>query len=144
MKTTDAGDTFRPKVIGFLCSWCAYAGADMAGASQLPVPSELQVVRLLCSGRLDPQFVLKAFREGADGVLVLACHPGDCHYREGNCQALQRHRLLLRILPGFGIDPQRCRLDYVSASEGHRFQEIVTEMVATVGVLGPLGHPDAR
>lgn len=135
---------FRPKIIGFLCNWCAYAGADMAGAAQRPYPPNMQVIRVMCSGRVDPLFVLQAFREGADGVLIMACHPGECHYKEGNCRALQRQRLLLRVLNTFGIAPERCRLEYVSAGEGERFQKLVTDMVATVTALGRLGANSPR
>ena len=129
---------FEPRVVGFLCNWCSYAGADKAGAAQLPCPSNLRVVRVMCSGRVDPQFVLQAYQNGADGVLILACHPGDCHYKEGNYRAVQRHRLLLRLLRQFGIGAERCRFDYVSAGEGEKFVNVVTEMVDTLKRLGPL------
>ena len=138
MNTRDALHSFQPKITGFLCNWCAYAGADQAGTSQRSYPPNMQVIRVMCSGRVDPKFVLQAFREGADGVLIMACHPGDCHYKEGNCRALQRQRMLLRVLQTFGIEPERCRLEYVSASEGERFRQIVTDMVESVGNLGPL------
>lgn len=135
---TSSSIRFTPKITGFLCNWCAYAGADMAGAGQLSYPPNMQVIRVMCSGRVDPQFILQAFRGGADGVMIMACHPGDCHYKEGNCRALQRQRLLLRVLHTFGIGPERCRLEYVSASEGARFQKLVTDMICTVRALGPL------
>jgi F420-non-reducing hydrogenase iron-sulfur subunit len=128
---------FEPKIVGFLCNWCSYAGADKAGASQTPYPPNVNVIRVMCSGRIDPQFVLEAFRRGADGVLILACHPGDCHYKEGNLRAAQRHSILLRLLQQFGIEEERCRFDYVSAGEGDRFVRVVTEMVNTVKRLGP-------
>jgi len=130
--------TFEPKIVGFLCNWCSYAGADKAGASQTPYPPNLSVIRVMCSGRVDSQFVLEAFHKGADGVMVLACHPGDCHYKEGNYRAVQRHRMLLRHLEQFGIEKERCNFDYVSAGEGDRFVRIVTEMVSTIKALGPL------
>ena len=130
--------TFEPKIVGFLCNWCSYAGADKAGASQTPYPPNLSVIRVMCSGRVDPQFVLEAFREGADGVMILACHPGDCHYKEGNYRAVQRHRMLLRQLEQFGIEKERCNFDYVSAGEGDRFVRIVAEMVSSIKALGPL------
>jgi len=104
----------------------------------LPCPANLRVVRVMCSGRVDPQFVLQAYQKGADGVLILACHPGDCHYKEGNYRAAQRHRLLLRLLRQFGIGEERCRFDYVSAGEGEKFVNVVTEMVNTLKSLGPL------
>jgi F420-non-reducing hydrogenase iron-sulfur subunit len=130
--------TFEPKIVGFLCNWCSYAGADKAGASQTPYPPNLSVIRVMCSGRVDPHFVLEAFREGADGVMILACHPGDCHYKEGNYRAVQRHRMLLRQLEQFGIEKERCNFDYVSAGEGDRFVRIVAEMVSSIKALGPL------
>ena len=131
-------ESFEPKIVGFLCKWCSYAGADKAGAAQTPYPPNVSVIRVMCSGRVDPQFVLTAFRKGADGVLILACHPGDCHYKEGNYRAVQRHRILLRLLDQFGIERERCNFDYVSASEGEKFVRVVTEMVNTIKALGPL------
>ncbi len=131
-------ESFEPKIVGFLCNWCSYAGADKAGAAQTPYPPNVSVIRVMCSGRVDPQFVLTAFRKGADGVLILACHPGDCHYKEGNYRAVQRHRILLRLLDQFGIERERCNFDYVSASEGEKFVRVVTEMVNTIKALGPL------
>jgi F420-non-reducing hydrogenase iron-sulfur subunit len=128
---------FEPRIVGFLCNWCSYAGADKAGAAQTPFPPNISVIRVMCSGRVDPQFVLQAFRRGADGVLILACHPGDCHYKEGNYRAVQRHRILLRLLEQFGIEAQRCRFDYVSAGEGEKFVRVVTEMVETIKAAGP-------
>lgn len=129
---------FEPKIIGFLCNWCSYAGADKAGGMQEPYPSNVQVVRVMCSGRVDPQFVLSAFEKGADGVIILACHPGDCHYKEGNCRALQRHSMLNLMLAQLGIEKERCRLDYVSAGEGEKFSRVITEMVDSVRMLGSL------
>ena len=129
---------FEPKIAGFLCNWCSYAGADKAGGAQLAYPPNVRVIRVMCSGRVDPQFVLEAYRQGADGVLILACHPGDCHYKEGNYRASQRHRLLLNLLQQFGIEEARCRFDYVSAGEGEKFAAVVTEMTETIRALGPL------
>lgn len=129
---------FEPQIVGFLCNWCSYAGADKAGAAQLAYPANLRVVRVMCSGRVDPQFLLQAYRDGADGIIILACHPGDCHYKEGNYLATQRHGLLLRLLRQLGIEDERCRLDYVSASEGEKFARVVAEMVEAVRRLGPL------
>src|SRR4051812_43622674 len=128
---------FEPKIVGFLCNWCSYAGADKAGAAQMSYPPNVRIVRVMCSGRVDPQHVLEAYRKGADGVLILACHAGDCHYQEGNYRATQRHRLLLRLLRQFGIEEERCRFDYVSAGEGEKFVRVVEEMVAKVKALGP-------
>jgi F420-non-reducing hydrogenase iron-sulfur subunit len=134
---TDPG-LFEPKIVAFLCNWCSYAGADKAGAAQLEVASNVRIIRVMCSGRVDPQFVLEAFRKGADGVLVLACHPGDCHYQEGNYRATQRHRLLLPLLRQFGIADERCRFDYVSAGEGEKFARVVREMAEELRAIGPL------
>ncbi|TAN40364.1 MAG: hydrogenase iron-sulfur subunit [Nitrospirae bacterium] len=139
---TVRGDTaFEPKIIGFLCNWCSYAGADKAGTAQSPYPPNVNVIRVMCSGRIDPQFVMKAFEQGADGVIILACHPGDCHYKEGNYRAAQRYRLLLQLLEPFGIERERCRFDFVSAGEGDKFVQVITEMVETVRALGPLIIP---
>ncbi len=132
---------FEPKIIGFLCNWCSYAGADKAGGMQAIYPPNVQVIRVMCSGRVDPQFVISALEKGADGIIILACHPGDCHYKEGNCRALQRHRMLLLLLEPLGIDKERCRLDYVSAGEGEKFSAVIREMVASVRMLGPLQLP---
>jgi len=129
---------FEPKIVGFLCNWCSYAGADKAGAAQIPYPPNVTAIRVMCSGRIDPEFVLEAYRNGADGVVILACHPGDCHYKEGNFRATQRHKLLLQLLSQYGIEPERCRLDYVSASEGEKYVQVVTEVVEVLQRLGPL------
>ena len=129
---------FEPKIIGFLCTWCSYAGADKAGGMQEQYPPNVQVIRVMCSGRIDPQFVLSAFEKGADGVIILACHPGDCHYKEGNCRALQRYSMLNMILNQLGVEKARCRLDYVSAGEGGKFNRIIHEMVESIRLTGPL------
>lgn len=131
---------FEPRIIGFLCNWCSYAGADRAGLSQTPYPSNVSIVRVMCTGRIDPLFVMKAFQGGADGVIVLACHPGDCHYKEGNLRAAQRHALQARVLEQLGIERERCRFDYVSAGEGEKYVQLITEMVATVKALGPIAQ----
>ena len=131
-------EVFEPRIIGFLCNWCSYAGADKAGAAQKPYSPNVSVIKVMCSGRIDPQFILEAFKKGADGVMILACHPGDCHYKEGNYRAVQRHRLLLRLLKQFGIEEERCRFDYVSAGEGDRFVSVINETVEAVKKLGPL------
>lgn len=130
--------TFEPVIAGFLCNWCSYTGADLTGTSRLSYPANLRSIRVMCSGRVDPGFVLDAFRHGADGVLVCGCHPGDCHYIEGNHKALRRHHLTHRLLKEMGIEPERLRLEWVSASEGARFQEIVTEFTEQIRALGPL------
>jgi F420-non-reducing hydrogenase iron-sulfur subunit len=133
-----ADSGFEPKIIGFLCNWCSYAGADKAGTAQTPYPANVRVVKVMCSGRVEPEFVLQSYREGADGVLILACHPGDCHYKEGNYRAGQRNRMLLQLLRQFGIEQGRLRFDYVSAGEGEKFVKVITEMVDTIRKLGPL------
>ena len=129
---------FEPKIIGFLCNWCSYAGADKAGGMQDSYPPNVQVIRVMCSGRVDPQFILSALVKGAVGVIILACHPGDCHYKEGNCRALQRHSMLNLLLEQLGVEKERCRLDYVSAGEGEKFSRVIREMVEAVSMLGPL------
>jgi F420-non-reducing hydrogenase iron-sulfur subunit len=134
--------SFEPKIVGFLCNWCSYEGADSAGKGQKEYPPNVRIVRVMCSGRIDPQFVLKAFQDGADGVMVLGCHPGDCHYKEGNYNALRRYALLKKLLAQFGIEDERLRLDWVSASEGEKFVQVVTEMVSKIKALGPFGQPD--
>jgi F420-non-reducing hydrogenase iron-sulfur subunit len=125
-------------IVGFLCNWCAYTGADMAGTSRLHYAPNVDVVRLMCSGRVDPAFVLKAFREGADGVIIAGCHPGDCHYSEGNYKMIRRMTLLQQLLADMGIEPERFRFDFVSAAEGARWAHIVNEMTEQVRRLGPL------
>jgi F420-non-reducing hydrogenase iron-sulfur subunit len=129
---------FNPKIVGFLCNWCSYAGADKAGTAQLQYPPNVQVIRVMCTGRIDPQFVLKAYERGADGVLILGCHPGDCHYKEQNYRAIQRHRILLKMLVQFGIEEERCRFDFVSAAEGEAFARIMGEITESIKKLGPL------
>jgi F420-non-reducing hydrogenase iron-sulfur subunit len=138
MQDREISESFEPKIVGFLCNWCSYAGADKAGAAQTPYPPNVAIIRVMCSGRVDPQFVLDAFKRGADGVLILACHPGDCHYKEGNYRAIQRHRILVRLLEQMGIAKERCRFDYVSAGEGEKFVRVMTEMVTAIKALGPL------
>ena len=133
-------ENFEPKIVGFLCHWCSYEGADSAGKAQKEYPASLRVVRVMCSGRIDPQFVIQTFQEGADGVLILGCHPGDCHYQEGNFNTLKRYTVLKNMLKEFGIEEKRLRLDWVSASEGDKFVRIVSEMVHDVQKLGPLNN----
>ena len=135
-------DGFEPKIVGFLCNWCSYRGADMAGTARMKCAPNVRVVRVMCSGRVDPVFVLKAFKEGADGGLILGCHPGDCHYAEGNYKAARRIPLLKKMLGQFGIEDDRVRLDWVSASEGDRFTKIVNEMTAKVKELGPFNRDE--
>jgi len=128
---------FKPKIVGFLCNWCSYAGADLAGVSRIQYPPTLRVVRVMCSGRIDPVFILEAFRSGADGVLVAGCHPGDCHYISGNYKAERRTLLLQRVLEQLGLEPERLRLEWVSASEGDRFAMVIRDMTKELKKLGP-------
>ncbi|MEW6326136.1 MAG: hydrogenase iron-sulfur subunit [Thermodesulfobacteriota bacterium] len=132
--------SFEPKIVAFLCNWCSYEAADSAGRARKAYPANLMVVRVLCSGRTDPQFVIEAFKEGADGVMILGCPPGDCHYKGGNFQALRRHTLLKKVLIQLGIEKDRFRLDWVSASEQDKFVRVVSEMIEKVKQLGPLHH----
>ncbi|HIH28497.1 MAG TPA: hydrogenase iron-sulfur subunit [Thermoplasmata archaeon] len=130
-------EEFEPNILGFLCNWCSYAGADLAGTSRMKYPSNLKSIRVMCSGRVDPAFVLEALRKGVDGVLIAGCHPGDCHYQSGNYKTNRRMKLLKKLLEELGIEPQRVRFEYVSASEGQKFATIVTEFVAEIKKLGP-------
>ena len=136
MKTD--GKRFEPRIIGFLCNWCSYTGADLAGTSRMKSAPNLRVIRVMCSGRVDPTFVLRAFQLGADGVLVAGCHPGDCHYQEGNFKAQRRVLLLRRVLREFGVDERRLRLEWISAAEGERFATVTNEFTEQVRALGPL------
>ncbi len=131
-------EPFEPQIMGFLCSWCAYAGADTAGVNRAQYPPNIRVVRVMCSGRIDPLFVARAFERGADGVLVAGCHPGDCHYMSGNNFAQERFANFAGLLEFFGLDPRRFRLAWVSAAEGTRFATIVAEMTEELRALGPL------
>jgi len=130
--------SFEPKLVGFLCNWCSYTGADLAGTARMKYPPNLRVIRVMCSGRVDPNFILEALARGADGVLVLGCHPGDCHYTEGNYKCQRRLPLTRKLAEQMGIDPRRIRLEWVSASEGARFTRVVTEFTEQVRALGPL------
>ena len=133
-----ADNGFEPKIIGFLCRWCSYTGADLAGTSRREYPPNLAGIRVMCSGRVDPTFIVKALADGADGVLIAGCHPGDCHYSVGNYRALRRYPMLLKMLEQFGIEPERVWLEWVSASEGDKFAEVVTKMTEKIKELGPL------
>jgi F420-non-reducing hydrogenase iron-sulfur subunit len=128
---------FEPRIIGFLCNWCAYSGADLAGVSRIPSAPNLRAVRVMCTGRVDPTFVLRAFELGADGVLIAGCHPGDCHYAEGNYKAMRRAALLKPLLRARGIDPRRLRIEWVSAAEGEKWARVVNELTEQVRALGP-------
>jgi F420-non-reducing hydrogenase iron-sulfur subunit len=134
-------ESFEPRIIGFLCNWCTYAAADTAGVSRMKQPANIDIIRMMCSGRVDPTFILKAFREGADGVLVAGCHPGDCHYSEGNYKTLRRMTLLQRMLEQMGIEPGRFRLEWVSSAEAPKWAKLAREFTEQVRALGPLNWP---
>lgn len=134
-------EPFEPVIIGFTCNWCSYRAADMAGTARMKYPPNIRLIRLMCSGRLDPTFVLKAFAGGADAVLISGCHPGDCHYIEQNYKALRRYILLRKTLEQLGIEPQRLKLLWASAAEGAIFAEEITKMVEEIRALGPLNWP---
>jgi len=130
--------TFEPKIVGFLCRWCSYAGADLAGTNRMKYPSNVSSIRVNCSGRIDAVLVMKALALGADGVLIAGCHPGDCHYTNGNIKTLRRFKLLQKMLDQFGIERERVRLEWISAAEGERYAQVVRSMTEQVRSLGPL------
>ena len=132
---------FEPLIIGFTCNWCSYRAADLAGMSRVKYPPNVRLIRLMCSGRLDPTFVLKALKGGADAVLITGCHPGECHYLEQNYKAYRRYILLKRTLAQFGVEPNRVKLVWASAAEGVHLAETITKMVEEVRALGPLNWP---
>ena len=135
---TSRKEEFEPKIVGFLCNWCSYAGADLAGVSRIQYPPSIRIIRVMCSGRVDPAFVLEAFKNGADGVLVAGCHlPSDCHYLSGNFKAQRRILLLKKVLEQFGIEPERLRLEWISASEGDKFATVIRDMTGQIKKLGP-------
>ena len=129
---------WEPKIVAFLCSWCSYVGADLAGTSRIVYPENVRIIRVPCSGRIDPVFVLRSFQEGADGVLISGCHPGDCHYNEGNYYARRRMLMLRKLLEFSGIESERVQMSWVSASEGGKWAEVVTEVTADISRLGPI------
>jgi F420-non-reducing hydrogenase iron-sulfur subunit len=129
--------SFKPTIVSFLCNWCSYTGADLAGTSRMKYAPNIRIIRVMCSGRIEPTFVLTAFREGADGVMICGCHPGDCHYHEGNYKCLRRYHLLQKYIQQMGIHKDRLRLAWISASEGKQFAQLADEMTETVIKLGP-------
>ncbi len=129
---------FEPRIVVLCCNWCTYAGADLAGTSRMKYAPNVRLVRVMCSGRVDPSFVLRAFQDGADGVLIAGCHPGDCHYINGNLKTLRRYPALETLIAQFGIEPDRMRLEWISAAEGDVFVHVVNEMTEQVRALGPL------
>jgi len=130
--------SYEPKIVGFLCNWCSYAGADLAGVSRFQYPPNLRVIRVMCSGRVHPAHILEAFRNGADGVLVAGCHPpNDCHYISGNLKAKRRVAVLKKLIEQMGMDPERLRLEWISAAEGEKFARVVTEFTDALREKGP-------
>ena len=134
--------SFEPKIIGFLCYWCAYTGADLAGTSRLKYTPNVRIIKIMCTGRMDPSFVFKAYAEGADGVLICGCHPGECHYIEGNYKTMNKVPLLAKMMGQFGIEKERLRLEWVSAAEGEKFAGVVTNFTTRLKEIGPLGYKE--
>ena len=138
-KNKEIKENFEPTILAFCCNWCSYAGADLAGVTRFQYPPNIRVIRVMCSGRVDPSFILKALKNGADGVIITGCHIGDCHYISGNEYTKERfERLHTILIKQLGIDPKRVRLEWVSASEGKRFAEVITEFTNGIKELGPL------
>lgn len=131
-------EQFEPTILGFTCNWCSYRAADLAGTSRLKYPPNIRLIRLMCSGRMDPTFILKALSEGADGILLTGCHPGECHYLEQNYKALRRYLMLSRTLPQLGIEQERVKLVWASAAEGVKLANEITKFVKEIRDLGPL------
>ncbi len=134
-------ENWEPRIIGFLCYWCSYTGADSAGTARMKYPANVDIIKVMCSGRIDPELITTAFSNGADGVLVAGCHIGDCHYMTGNHKTMARMPLIRRILEDLGIEPGRFRYEWISAAEGEKFKTVVTEVTETVRGLGPLNWP---
>ena len=132
-----ANEEFEPLIIGFCCNWCSYAGADLAGVSRLQYPPNMRIVRVMCSGMVHPNLIIDALTKGADGVIICGCHVGDCHYLEGNLKAENRKEAIELLLEDFGLEPERFRLEWISASEGPRFAEVMRELTETLRELGP-------
>ena len=132
-----SGETWEPKIVAFLCNWCSYAGADLAGVSRFQYPPNVRVIRVPCSGRINPMYIVKALQEGIDGVLVSGCHPGDCHYISGNLLARRKFALIKNFLGYVGIEPERVQFSWVSASEGSRFAALIAQVVRDIKKLGP-------
>ena len=137
-------EQFEPIILGFTCNWCSYRAADLAGTSRQKYPPNIRLIRLMCSGRLDPTFVLKALSEGADAVMITGCHPGECHYLEQNYKALRRYLLLRRTIAQMGIEPERVKLIWASAAEGVYLAKEITKMVEEIRELGPLNWPSSQ
>jgi len=129
---------FEPNIIAFLCNWCSYAGADLAGTSRIKYPPNVKIIRVMCSSRMNPLFLINTLQQGADGVLISGCHPGDCHYIEGNYFIRRRFGLIKKLMEYVGIDPRRVKMSWVSASEGHKFVDIINEMTEELREIGPM------
>lgn len=129
---------FEPKIIAFFCNWCTYTAADLAGVSRMKYAPNVRIIRVMCSGRIDPEIVAKAFYLGADGVLMGGCHPGDCHYQSGNHKTLRRYKLLKKLMPQLGVEQERLRLEWISASEGDKVQRVCNEFTEQMRAMGPL------
>ncbi len=140
MHTPEKEGAYEPKIVAFCCNWCSYAGADLAGTTRLQYPPNVRIIRVMCSGRVDPAFVLKAFTLGADGVIVAGCHPADCHYINGNEKTAMRGDFLKSFLEDAGIESQRFKVEWIAGSEGRKFAETVKKMVAELEKLGPVGQ----
>jgi F420-non-reducing hydrogenase iron-sulfur subunit len=141
---TEHETAYEPKIVAFCCNWCSYAGADLAGTTRLQYPPNVRIIRVMCSGRVDPSFVLKAYALGADGVIVAGCHPADCHYINGNDKAAIRGNFLDNFLDEAGIEPQRFKLEWIAGSEGGKFAETIKKMVAELEKLGPISKEAAQ
>jgi len=141
-KSTVDSTVFEPRIVAFLCNWCTYAGADLAGTSRMQYPTNMRTIRVMCSGSVDPELILEAFREGADAVFIGGCHPGDCHYQSGNYKTLKRVMMLKRLLEQLGIKEERLRLEWISAAEGAKFAQVVREYTEQIRNLGPLRSRD--
>ena len=138
---TSGNASWQPRIVAFFCNWCTYTAADLAGVSRMKYAANTRTIRLMCSGRVDPQFILEAFAKGADGVLIGGCHPNDCHYAEGNYKMLRRFELLKRMLKDLGIAEARLRLEWISAAEGEKVKSVINDMVKKITALGPLDLP---
>ena len=131
-------EEFEPNIIGFLCNWCSYAGADLAGTSRIQYPPNVKIIKVMCSGRVNPMYIINAFQQGADGVLVSGCHPGDCHYTHGNYLARRRIATMKKLLEFLGIEPDRVRMTWVSAAEGRKYADVVRKLTEDIKKLGPM------
>ena len=136
-----ANENFEPKIVGFCCNWCSYRAADLAGSARIKYPPNVRIIRVMCSGRVDPSFIMKALATGADGVLIAGCHPGECHYIEQNYKAMRRYSVLKHTLAALGVEPDRVRLVWASAAEGQQLAKAIDKLVRDVRKLGPLDWP---